>query len=177
VASAWTAISTSSRRSASSSARAQGNRFPRARCGPVGRREVGVRHRELAARRKALEQIDRVPSPTLRLRGSAGAPDELREATERVPLSELVALYPAVLERFLERRDSFVVLIGQIARVGLALEQLGSLAQRQPVTEAERTCVLGGGLAMSAQRGSVRGEAGELVPESDAQRPRREHAR
>src|SRR5918994_657259 len=101
---------------------AASNRFLRARCGPVGRREVGVCHRELAARRKALEQIDRVPSPTFRLRGSAGAPDELREPAEHVPLPEPVAEHPAALKRFLEGRDSFVVLIGQVTRVGLALQ-------------------------------------------------------
>lgn len=99
-----------------------GDRFLRARCGAAGRREVGIRHGELPTRRQAFEQSDGVPSRTLRFRGPAGAPDELREPAERVALPEPVAHHPAALERFLERRDSNVVLIGQVARVGLALE-------------------------------------------------------
>ena len=127
------------------------DRLLRARCSAAGRREVGVCPGELTARRQGLEQSDRVPSRLLRLRGPAGAPDELREPTQRIPLPEPVAQQPAALERFLERPDSFVVLIGQVARVGLALEQLGTLAQRQSVTEAQRPCVLGGGLTVSPQ--------------------------
>ncbi len=48
----------------------------------------------------------------------------------------------------------------------MALQQLGTFAQRQSVTEAERTCVLRGGLAVSAQRRGVGGRGGREVENS-----------
>ena len=100
---------------------------PRHRAVP---REVGIRQRELAARRQTFEQRDCVARRPLRFGDPAGTPKELRKLAQRVAFPESVAHRPPALNCFFERGDSFVVLIGQEALLRAALEQIGPLGRR-----------------------------------------------
>ncbi len=119
--------------------------------GRAVRGKVGVRDRKLAARWQVFQQRDRLPGAAVGLRNATGTPEELRETAEIVTLLERLAERPPTAERFFERRNSLVVLVGDEARFGAALQQLGPLGKRKPVTEAKRTCVLIDRLSIRAE--------------------------
>ena len=59
-------------------------------------------------------------------------------------------------EQFLRRRDRVVAAVGQIARGGIARQELGPGRERRPAGEAQRASVLRGSLAMRPGRGRER---------------------
>src|SRR5205085_6923428 len=99
-------------------------------------RERRVRQCELAARRQRLEQVDRLARAARRLRRSSRAPEEVRKPGEHVALPQPVVFGAMDLERVLERGDAFVVMVGDVARLGLPLEQLRALGRRPTPGEA-----------------------------------------
>src|SRR5439155_1889228 len=105
------------------------------RCSRAGVREVAVRHGELAPRRKALEQGDRLTRQALGLRGPAGTPDDLRVPAQRVALLESVTERSVALEGLLDHLDRRVELVGDEELVEAAVEEFGALGRRQPVAE------------------------------------------
>ena len=111
-----------------------------------------IRLRELTSRRKRFEQAHRLARPALRFLGPARAPEEVRKAAQHVTLTQPVPLGSVDLERMLERGDAFVVLVGQVAGVGLTLEERRALARRERVGEAKRPGVLRGRLPVRADR-------------------------
>jgi hypothetical protein len=136
------------------------HRLLRPRRGRTGRGEVRVGHGELASRRERLKEHDRLAGRLLGFRGAAGAPEDLRAPAERVALLQPLTELPSALERVLDRRDRRVVLVGQVARVGAALQQLRALGARQPIAEPEGPRVLRRRLAVGAERGRVGGGRG-----------------
>ena len=77
-----------------------------------------------------------------------------------------VALFEPVAERspasecLFERGDSFVVLIGQVALLRAALEQVRPLGRRQAIAEAKRPRVLCGSLTVCPERAARSAAAG-----------------
>jgi hypothetical protein len=134
------------------------HRLPAPAGGGVGRRQVGVGHRQLPSRRERLQERDRLAGRPLGLHGAAGAPEDLRQPAERVPLLlQPLAELAAVRQRVLDRLHRGVVLVGQVAGVGASLEQLRALGHGQPVAEAEGARALRGRLAVGAEPGRAGG--------------------
>ena len=114
--------------------------------------EVGVGERELAARRRDAEPPDRLVAHLGRLLRAAQEAVQARQGAQAVALEERVAEGAAQGEGALLRGDRRVELAGQEALVGAALEQPGLLGGREVVGKAQSARVLGGGLAMGAER-------------------------
>ena len=138
--------------------------------GEAVRREVRVGHRQLPPSGERLEQRDGFARPTLRLRSLARAPEEIREPAKHVAFPEPVAQRGAAFERFSERCNPLVVLIGHVAGARAQLEKCGALTVRKALTEAEGTCVLSGSLAVSAERGARAAAAGAKRSTASASR-------
>ena len=123
--------------------------------GPLGvlrvhteRREVAVRHGELAAGWELLKQRDSLPAGLLGFCYAASTPEQARERAKRVSLFAPVAVFPAALKRALVRLDRLIELVGEVAFVGAALEEFGPRLGRQASGEPECAGVLRRGLAV-----------------------------
>ena len=121
-------------------------------CGLSQMREVGVGQPELTPRRLVLEQYHGLARAGVGLDGATRTPEELRQEAECVAFIQAIAECTSALERFLQCCDPVVVLIRDIARFGLRLEELRSRAERQPGGDAKRARILGGRLAVGTQR-------------------------
>lgn len=84
--------------------------------------EVGVGPGELRARWQPFEQGDCLSRTTLRFRRPSGAPEEVGETSQCVSFLQSAAECTTELECLLQDGNAFVVLIGEVAGLGGALE-------------------------------------------------------
>jgi hypothetical protein len=97
---------------------------------------------------------------TLGFRGAARAPKEIGQPVEGVALFEPVSERSPVSECLFEGGDSLVVLIGQVALLRSALEQVRTHIRRQAIAEAKRPRVLCGRLTVRPDRDRTLGRGG-----------------
>src|SRR5262249_40392077 len=115
-------------------------------------RPLCIRSPELAPGRQLLEDLDGFPRPLLGLGDAARAPEKLGEVEKIVALFELVAEAAPKLDRLLESRNTFVVLIREVAGSRPQLEDLRSPFGIQALAEAQRAGVLRRCLPVCAER-------------------------
>ena len=96
-------------------------------------------------------------------RSAALEPGQAGDPAQRVALPAPVPEGPPAVERPLAGRGRVVVLVGQVALVGMALQQLGQLRRGHPAGEAQRPRVLGGRLPVGAERGGAPGGRRRMV--------------
>jgi hypothetical protein len=121
-------------------------------------RAVRVRHRQLAAGRERFELRDRIDGVAVGFLVAALEPVQAGEPAPRVALAEGISELAARGERLFASGDRLVHLIGQVALVRAALEQLRPLGGGQLGGPAQRAGVLLGRLAVGAEtRGPLGG--------------------
>ena len=131
VLSAWTRISTSSRRSASSSARAPGQRAVGVLAVHAQAGHVRVGQPELAAAGEPFEHGHGLPAEPLGVRAAvAGAEEHVRQPAHAVALVQPVAQRPVALERLLHRLDRLAAVVGAEGGAEAALEERHPLLRR-----------------------------------------------
>ena len=85
----------------------------------------------------------------------AGEPDQARQPAVRVPRAQMIAELAVLGQRQPPGLDRRLNIIGQVALVRAALEQLGALGVPEKVGEAQRAGELSGGLTVCAHRGGA----------------------
>ena len=159
----WTSVSTSPSRSATRLPGCPGDYPVEVLHHHVQQGELAVCPRELTPWREALEERYRLSGRLARLGHPADEKEQTRKRPERVSLLVGVPKPPVPVERLLPRLDRLVELPGHVALVRAATEKLGAHRRWLAVGEPERARVLGGGLAMGAERGGPFGGCrGEL---------------
>ena len=123
-----------------------------------GHRAVGTA--VLDARWERLDQLDRLMRSGLCLDHQPRAGQLGHEETERPGFSAHVAGRPVQVDRPLQRLDRCELVVGVVVRVGLLFEQLGLFVRWEGVRPAERTAVVGGGLAVGSDRCACAAAAG-----------------
>jgi hypothetical protein len=116
-------------------------------------RHVRVGQPELAPAGEPLEHGHGLAAEPLGLRAAvAGAEEHVREPTHPVALAQPIAERPVARERVLHRLDRLAAVVGAEGGAEPALEERDPLLGRQIAAEAQRSRVLGGRLAMRADR-------------------------
>ena len=127
------------------------------------RGEVRVRERERVPRRELFEDLDRLHTGGHRLAHAARAHLQTREERERLAFLVAVADGAVHVEHARDRLDRIAAAVGHVARVGVALEQVGADVGRERVGEAQRPCELRGRFAMRARRGGEARRGGRVA--------------
>jgi hypothetical protein len=119
--------------------------------------QVAVGHGQLRAGGKAFQQLDGLPPGALGVGVAALEPGQARQPAQRVAFLAPVPQGPPAAQRPLLRRARLGQLVGQVALVGMALEQVGPRRLGQPVGEPQCPRVLGGRLPVGAEGGRPAG--------------------
>ena len=117
------------------------------------RRDAGVREAQLASRRQPLQQRHGLITGLLGRADPTWTPHELRALAQGAPLREPVADLAVALRGQVERLDRLVELIGDVALVRAALQQVAPLRERETIGVPECSRVLRGGLAVRPEGG------------------------
>ena len=121
------------------------------------RRDAGVREAQLASGRQPLQHRHGLITGLLGRADPTWTPHELRALAQGAPLREPVADLAVALRGQVERLDRLVELIGDVALVRAALQQVAPLRARETIGVPECSRVLRGGLAVRPEGGRPQG--------------------
>ena len=118
---------------------------------------------ELTTRRQRLEERNCFLSGPLRLRRSAGTPQDVGQPAERLslllPLTERAPKPQLLLSGF----DRLVYVVGQVALDRPQMEQIRAPRRREICSEPECARILRGGLAVGTERRGAGGRGGRVA--------------